>query len=351
MTTLRGVLGRLLLLLFSLVVSLAISEAFFSLLLSHPAWLARMPANVLSHVRAYYLHHDRTLVQAMPECARYDPGLFYTLKPGACRFQAREFDVEVRVNSAGLRDDEESLEAPEVIVAGDSFAMGWGVQQDEAFPQAIAKASGLRVLNAGVPSYGTVREMRLLDRLDTSRLRWLLIQYDDNDEPENQAYFEAQNQLVIHPEGTYARDVRRDASRHGYWFGKTSFEILHGILEPEPLPAAAEVTPKEEARYFANALIHATRRDLSSVRIIVFELQPYRVSQSAFETALMREISLAGHKPYIRGMQLLDLHGVVGPEDYYVLDDHLRAQGHAKLARLLMAEMREEGGPDAPAAP
>jgi hypothetical protein len=346
---LRGVLGRLLLLLFSLVVSLAMSEACFSLLLSHPAWLARMPANVLSHVRAYYLHHDRTLVQAMPECARYDPGLFYTLKPGSCRFKMREFDVEIRVNSAGLRDDEESLEAPEVIVAGDSFAMGWGVQQDEAFPQVIERASGVRVLNAGIPSYGTVREMRLLDRLDTSRLRWLLIQYDDNDEPENQAYLEAQNQLVIHPEGAYLADVQRNASRQSYWFGKTSLEILHGILKPEPLPASAEVTPKQEARYFANAVIHATRRDLASVRIIVFELQPYRVNQSAFETALMREISLAGHKPYIRQMRMLDLHGVLGPEDYYVLDDHLRAQGHAKLARLLMAEMSQDSEPEAQA--
>lgn len=345
MITLRGALGRLLLLLFSALVGLAVSESFFGLLLSHPAWLARMPANVLSHLRAYYLHHDRSLLQALPECARYDPGLFYTLKPGTCRSNAREFDVEIRVNSAGLRDDEESLQAPDAIVAGDSFAMGWGVAQDEAFPQLVERASGLRVLNAAVSSYGTAREMRLLDRIDTSRLRWLLIQYCDNDEPENQAFFENGNQLRINPESTFVANIRINAERRHYWFGKATFEMLKGLLHPEPLPSSAAVTPKDEARYFVNAILHATRRDLSNVRILVFELQPYRVSQSAFETALMREISLEGHKPYIRRMRMLDLRGVLGPEDYFVLDDHLRAPGHAKLARLLLAEMNKSSEP------
>ena len=340
----------MLLLLSSLLASLAIAELFFSLLLSHPAWLPRLPRNVLSHLRAYYLHHDRALVQAMPECARYDPGLFYTLKPGTCRFKAREFDVEIRVNSKGLRDDEASLEGPDVIVAGDSFAMGWGVQQEEAFPQLIERESGMRVLNAGIPSYGTVREMRLLDRLDTSRLRWLLIQYDDNDEPENQAYLEARNELMIQPERSYHHDVQRNGTRHGYWFGKATFEILHGIIHREPLPAAGNVTPEDEARYFTDAVIHATRRDLSNVQIIVFELQPYRISQNAFERALMREISLPEHKPYIRRMRMLDLRGVLGPEDYFVLDDHLRPQGHAKLARLLTEEMGRDSEPEAQAA-
>lgn len=345
MHTLRGAAGRLLLALLSVFGALAVSEGLFSLLLSHPALIGRLPANVLSHLRAYYLHHDRSLVQAMPECAKYDPGLFYTLKPGQCRFRAREFDVEIRVNSAGLRDDEESLQAPEAIAVGDSFAMGWGVAQEEAFPQRIRRESGLRVLNAGIPSYGTVREMRLLDRLDTRRLRWLLIQYDDNDEAENEAFSDRNNELRISPESVYAADVSRNAARQRYWFGKTTFSILAGILHPEPLPASAAVTPKKEAQYFVNAILHATRADLSNVRILCFELQPYRVTRDDFDKALMREISLAGHEPYIRRIDMLDLRGILGPDDYFILDDHLRAQGHAKLARRLVEQMRKGATP------
>lgn len=332
------------LLLLSVFFSLALAEGFFALLLSRPALIASMPRNLLSHLRTYYLHHDRTLVQAMPECARYDPGLFYTLRPGSCRFQAREFDVEIRVNSAGLRDDEQSLLAPDVIVAGDSFAMGWGVGQDEAFPQLVEKQSGLRVLNAGIPSFGSVREMRLLDRLDVSHLRYLLIQYDDNDEPENTEFFRRDNNLMISPEAVYA-DVQRKARRHRYWLGKATFEILKGILHPEPLPKAAEVTPKQEARVFVNAVLHATRVDLSNVQVIVFELDPYDVSRDEFEMALLRETALEGHKPFVRGMRVLDLRGQIGPEDYYQLDDHLRPRGHAKLARLLAEELKSARQP------
>ena len=74
-----------------------------------------------------------------------------------------------------MRDDEESLKAPEVIVLGDSVAMGWGIEQNETMAQQIEAMAGLKVLNAGISSYGTVREMKLLNRLDLSRVKYLVI--------------------------------------------------------------------------------------------------------------------------------------------------------------------------------
>ena len=93
----RAVLGRLFLVLLSLAVSLGLAEGAFVFLLGHSRVAAGLPGGVLSHLRAFYLHHDRVMVQAMPECSRYDPGLFYTLKPGECRFANREFDTTLRV--------------------------------------------------------------------------------------------------------------------------------------------------------------------------------------------------------------------------------------------------------------
>jgi hypothetical protein len=334
----RGAVVRTLLLVVSVAVALAIAEGAFGVLLAHPALLQRLPPNLLSHLRAYYLHHDRGLLQALPECARYDPGLFYTLRPGTCRFAAREFDTEIRVNSAGLRDDEASLTAPEVIVAGDSFAMGWGVAQEEAFPQQLERLSGLRVLNAGVPSFGTVREVRLLDRLDTRRLRWLIVQYDDNDALENAAFRRLEDQLRVSPEPIFRNDLRNSARRRSYYPGKITFAILRGIWASKPEPFS--IAPREEARYFVNALLRASRVDLSNVGIVAFELRADRTSRAEFALALLREISLPGHKPHIRGMRVLNLQGQIGPQDYFVLDDHLRASGHAKLARLLADELK-----------
>jgi hypothetical protein len=104
-------------------------------------------------------------VQFLPDCGRYDPDVTYTLRPGVCRFRNAEFDTELRINSAGLGDDEASLRDASVVVLDDSHAMGWGVEQDEAFPQVLERITGLKTLNAAVPSFGTVRAIRLLRRL------------------------------------------------------------------------------------------------------------------------------------------------------------------------------------------
>ena len=330
------------LLAFSLVATLLIAESAFALLLRAPLALLHVPGGLSSHLRGYYLHHDRVMAQALPECAVYDPGLFYTLRPGACHFRNREFDTTLRINSKGVRDAEDALIGPEIIVLGDSFAMGWGVEQAEAFPQVLRRLAGRRVLNTGVPSYGTVREARLLDRLDTSRLRFLVVQYSANDTEENRLFEERGNVLLINRERLFQQDVQRGYRRHGYYLGKITVEVLRGIFDPPhdgppALPAAVQ------ARLFVNALVHGTSRDFSSVAILVLELDSYGVASSDFVASLQRETAAPGQPAFIRGLQVADLRGRLQPGDYFVLDDHLRASGHAKVAARLLEKLREMG--------
>src|SRR4029079_7125411 len=163
-------------------------EALLLLMLHVPGLTAALPRPVRRLVQQVYRHFNRALIQFDPRCAQYDAGLTYTLKPGTCTFENIEFRTTVHVNRLGLRDNEEALHAPDVIVIGDSHAMGWGVEEDQTFGRVLARQSGLKILNAGISSYGTVREMRLLDRLDVSRLRFLILQYSDNDLLENQTF-------------------------------------------------------------------------------------------------------------------------------------------------------------------
>jgi len=60
--------------------------------------------------------------------------------------------------------------------------------------------TGLRTLNAGISSYATAREIALLDRLDTSRLKCHVIQYAHNDLEENASFFLADRQIPSSPE-------------------------------------------------------------------------------------------------------------------------------------------------------
>jgi hypothetical protein len=339
---LARILGPPLLLAGSVVVTLAIAEGFFTLLLVRPSLLRILPATTVSHVRHYYLAHDRNMVQAMPECARYDKDLFYTLRPGTFRFRNREFDNEFRVNHMGLRDDEESLHEPVVVVLGDSYAMGWGVDQDKTIAKVIERESGMRSLNAGIASYGTVREMRLLDRIDASRLRYLVIQYCNDDFLENRPFASHDNTFSVADEAHYAEDVRRAWRRKRYWFGRRTFEFLKDVLTPDVHPDLHPESSEDEAFHFVNAVWKAGRTDLSRVGIIAFEVTQSRAVNSGFTLAVRKEASAEKYPLYIRDMEVIDLVGHLKPEDYYDLDDHLRESGQLAVAKAVLEVIRAE---------
>src|SRR4029453_16623439 len=67
----------------------------------YPRLLSHAKGIVVNAYRSYYINFDRDDIQYNPACARYDPDLFYTLKPGSCTFANREFSVEYRINSLG----------------------------------------------------------------------------------------------------------------------------------------------------------------------------------------------------------------------------------------------------------
>ncbi|MFI5183438.1 MAG: hypothetical protein ACHQNV_03490 [Vicinamibacteria bacterium] len=332
-------LGPPLLLAFSLLVTLTITEGFFTLLLMKPSLLRAFPATTVSHVRHYYLAHDRNMIQAMRECARFDTGLFYTLRPGTFRFRNREFDNEFRVNSLGVRDEESALQAPQVVVLGDSYAMGWGVDQDKTIAKTIERKTGLRSLNAGIASYGTVREMRLLDRIDTRALRDLVIVYCNDDVLENRPFL-SHGDFTVGEAGQYEEDVRRAERRKRYWVGRRTFEFLRDVLAPETEPGPRAANPEDEARYFVNAVRRAGHTDLSRVRIIALEVSQFRLVDSHFALAVRKEVGSDTYPAFIRDMVVLDLVGRLKPEHYYDLDDHLREEGQLAVADAVIEALR-----------
>src|SRR5206468_6609664 len=202
---------------YNLFVASAVVEAIFLVMLHAPRLTARTPRPVRRLVQQVYRHFNRSLIQFDPRCARYDPGITYTLKPGICTFGNIEFTNTYRINHVGVRDEEAPLDAPDVIVLGDSHAMGWGVEQDQAVPQLLARKTRLKVLNAAISSYGTVREMMLIDRLDTSHLRTLVVQYTDNDLLENRAFRQNNGRLPIMSQPAYQNIVRHYASLQSYY--------------------------------------------------------------------------------------------------------------------------------------
>src|SRR4030095_7869037 len=124
--------------------------------------------------------------------------------------------------------------------------------QEEALPQVLARTLGRKVLNGAVSSYGTVREMMMLERLKPSSLRVLVIQYSDNDLPENRTFRINANSLPIMSEEQYQTIVRHYGSHRSHCPGKYVYRLLRRPLrleEPERDRLRMDpATPEQEAQ-------------------------------------------------------------------------------------------------------
>jgi hypothetical protein len=108
-----------------------------------------------------------------------DPHRHHRLVPDSySQFTQRDFTYVQRVNSLGLRGAERSREKPagtlRVLMLGDSFTMGKGVEDDQTFSVLVERAlgprlaacggPGLEVLNGGVDSYAPILSLIELRR-------------------------------------------------------------------------------------------------------------------------------------------------------------------------------------------
>jgi lysophospholipase L1-like esterase len=321
------------------LISLALLEATLVALRRIPPLAGIPPLRGVAR-DLYFL--DRNYLQMDPTAMRWDPKLSYTLRPGEFRFSNTEYDTAYRVNSLGVRDDEASLARPEIVVLGDSFAMGWGVEQDEAFPQVLERLLGRKVLNTAISSYGTVRELRMLARVDTAATRWLVIQFCNNDYYENKRFDDEGPDVLPHPQQEFDNVVETYRRERRYWPGRYTASLfgqrwarLTGPPSSDPDPAKPE-TQRLQARLLLKVLA-GSPVDLTRFRIVLYELNAHNSYCGMFTPHLreaLRDPSLPEH---LRRMVVLDLASEIGPQHWYILDDHLRASGHRLIAERLAA--------------
>jgi lysophospholipase L1-like esterase len=93
---------------------------------------------------------------------RADSVLGWALRPSwSGRHEKFDFRVRVHIDAAGFRAMPQvaAPDARRILVVGDSFAFGWGVEDDETFSAVLARAlardAPVEVINAGVPGYST----------------------------------------------------------------------------------------------------------------------------------------------------------------------------------------------------
>lgn len=314
-------------------------------LLYKPQLISRIPDSLHWPLREIYSNKRDLFRYAHNE--QYDPEVAYTYKPGSFRHAEEEFDVRYDINSLGLRDDEASLQAPQIVILGDSHAMGFGVKKEETFSKIIEKETGYRVLNAAIASYGTVREMRLLERINTEALKYLIIQYCSNDFYENRRFI--QDRFAISTEQERKKDVIEQARRQRYYFGKHAVIFLASLARfAEQMeknlylacmpPRLKENTESEDYKVevFLNSLQNAGQSDLSQTQLIVIAVDPFFDLDPQFIPMLDEKRQDPVYADFIRRMITIDLSGKFQKDHFFVLDDHINKYGHALVAQEIL---------------
>jgi hypothetical protein len=328
---------------------IALVELFLFITVRFPAVHKVLPSRITNISRRIYVYHDMHIPTFTPEGGRFDRTLGYTSKPGTFFFSTNESTVECRINSLGVRDTEAALDSPEIVVLGDSYAWGWGVKQNETFAKILEAKTGLKVLNAGVPSYGTAREFMLLKRIKRDKLKYLIIQYCDNDYPENTDFYNSGNKLITMSKEKYEKTVKNYLDNSHYYFGKfliagaeiikNNFSFLFKVGDYKTIKKKMYKRPLNEAGLFLNVLLHSGV-DLSGVQLIVFSATVFDPSQNGFVISLRREIASGEYPPFIKKMIILDATKFLNSREHvFVLDGHFNPQGHRIVADKLAQQI------------
>jgi hypothetical protein len=324
-----------------IITILLILEMGMVFLLRFPQVLRRLSRKLQNSMGHLYIFGERKIMQFQKGCGRYHPDLGYTLMPGNFIFAEREYSNAYFINSLGVRDTEEALRHPDIVIAGDSFALGWGVNQEETFAHLLAKKTGLKTLNTAVPSYGTVREMMMLGRTDRSRLRCLVLQYCNDDYDENLRFYLNGNHPQIMRAETFEKLTAQHSVPQRYFPGKNLLlKLRKKIEEAKPqIPKAIDKIDRTDVDLFLHVL-KQNERILSALPIIVFEMNG-KNQTNIFTTSLKIKIGAVQNPSFIQNMIVLDMSRYLNNSHFYVLDDHLNPGGHVIVAAILYQTMKE----------
>jgi lysophospholipase L1-like esterase len=113
--------------------------------------------------------------QLMRPCIRPDADIGYVLEPGCEYFDdwgAPQYAYRVRTNNVGARMDRDvDVRTPErrVLLLGDSFTFGWGVEREASFAGILSDRIAARIpdvvlVNGGVGGYSTGHQRKQVER-------------------------------------------------------------------------------------------------------------------------------------------------------------------------------------------
>lgn len=277
----------------------------------------------------YHNRGYRNIWQMQRDCIAFDERLIYIPKIGECKFHNPEFDTTLHFEETGRHRNRTPLLKSEIgiVVLGDSFAMGWGVNDHESFANILQDELQRPVYNLAVASYGTVRELLrfqqsgLRDKIDT-----ILIQYSANDLGENT---NIDNENAFLEAKTHYQEVFNGAKPIGDESVLKSINRAFSFAIEKPVRHFRELLlstkQKEQFAPHYQELITVLKKFpklLENKRVVVFCTDKDRLV--GFHV---------GKDSSVGNVEFLDLE--LDTNDYYIIDEHLNSLGHKKVSKAL----------------
>jgi len=272
--------------------------------------------------RNYYNIGYRNIWQSQSECIEFSDKQIFVPKKTSCNFNNVEFKTIVSFDEFGRSSDHPiNDDRNGIAVLGNSFAMGWGVNDKETFSYLLEQKINRPVYNLGVAGYGAIRslirfqEFNLLDKVNT-----VIIQYSYTDYGENVGYKKTNIETA-----KKKFNLVKEGVKFSIW-KKLRKSFRYSITIPKDI-----FTKKESTMTFDHhnkAFIKVLKKFpfLKDKRIIVFYVNGYQQEFNNFPS---------GKSEIFDNLEYIDLDIEKNSENFYLIDGHLNSIGHTRVANKL----------------
>lgn len=265
-----------------------------------------------------------------PTYVLHDVELGWSYRPDAqVRHVSAEFDVEIAINSHGFRDSPWPARAEGrklLLVLGDSFAFGWGVEAQQRASSLLAEAlPAWDVRNAAVSGYGTDQQLLLLRKLQPElRPDAVLVLFCPNDLDESAV--------------SLAYGHRKP------WFKQGEGGVLVACGQPVPQPWIESFSHLAQAigKQLSDRGRANRPRDAAGEWSLVLGLFQEMTSAAAGAPLILLSATdelaaFAAERPGVWHVDERPLLAPLGASANYPVDGHWKAAGHAAVAAGLVS--------------
>lgn len=331
----------------------AILSAPLALALILPVVLIGVPFWAVAHLTRRLAHWIEPGFLPWNQLLDFDSVLGWKPKPGLDAHYLVNGDEVFRIKTDSLGwAGETSIAESQVLVVGDSFAFGYGIEPHSSF---ASIRNGVRIKAVGAPGYSMVQELLLMRQLGQHMRGKLIVWFIcidndlyDNLNPDRPNYVWAPFVRRVGHEGSIRWEIvthQLSTSKSFTWVdGANYYRMLAELCTPgyfsERAYSAASFLIEEGQRVCSEAgarlvvMSIPNRNQLGSegIKFLASQLGPGRKADeidASFPEEQIGEACRKWNVAFVAGRDFLEFN------DYKQWDPHWNITGHRKVARML----------------